>query len=41
MGPAFPIIADQQRREALRLEVSTLLAKGAIREVGHFIYIIF
>ena len=33
MVPAFSIVADQQHREVLRSEVSTLLAKEAIREV--------
>ncbi|XP_030008050.1 uncharacterized protein LOC115431636 [Sphaeramia orbicularis] len=33
--PAFTIVADHQYREILRSEVSSLLAKRAIREVGH------
>lgn len=32
--PAFSIVADHQHREVLRSEVSTLLTKRAIREVG-------
>ena len=34
MVPAFSIVADHQHREVLHSEVSTLLAKEAIREVG-------